>query len=270
VEEPLRKAMQAQLDRLLELEAAVREHADPEAVHRMRVATRRLRAARRFVPALAAAGEPLRELADALGRVRDLDVFIAGLRQDAAAAGSEEERAAIERIVDARTRERCARHAELVRALDGPAMGEVRALCERLAAAEGPNGRAPKLIRKSLRRLRRRGRGLRAATGEQLHAVRIAAKRFRYTCEFLAPALRDEIALATAIQDALGQLHDDQVAVGLLLRHLASANGEAGAVGRLIELRLQRRDALLTRFQELWDELPSGRAVERRIEGDTA
>jgi len=264
--EPLGEDMLAQLDRLLGLEASVREGADPEAVHRMRVATRRLRAARRFVPALAEASEPLRELADALGRVRDIDVFVAGLRQDAAA--SEDERAAIEPIVEAHARERDVHHAELVRALDGPALAELRALRRRLADAEEAHGSASGPVRRSLRRLRRRGRGLRAATGAQLHAVRIAAKRFRYTCELLAPSLRDEIALATAIQDALGQLRDDEVAVELLLRQLASANGEVGALGRLIERRLRRRDELLARFQTLWDELPSGRAVERRIEGE--
>jgi CHAD domain-containing protein len=263
--EPLREATLAQLERLLELEAAARESADPETIHRMRVATRRLRAAGRFVPELAEAREPLRQLADALGRVRDLDVFVAGLCQDAAA---EDERAAIEPIVEARTGERRAHQAELLRVLDGPALAELRGLRGRLATAERPNGRASRLVRRSLRRLRRRGRGLRAATGAQLHAVRIAAKRFRYTCELLVPSLRDEIALATAIQDALGQLRDDEVAVELLVRHLASANGHAGALGRLIELRLGRRDALLARFQELWDDLPSGRAVERRIEGD--
>ena len=258
-----------QLDRLLELEPAVRESADMEAVHRMRVTTRRLRAAARFVPALAEVEPPLRELADALGRVRDLDVFLASLRHDGAAA-TDQERAAIDEIVAAHGRERCASRAALVGTLEGTAIDELRALRERLAAAEGPDRPAAWLVRRSLRRLRRRGRGLRAATAAQLHAVRIAAKRFRYTCEFLAPFLREEIELATAIQDTLGQLGDDEVAVALLLRHLATANGQAGAIGRLIELRLERRDALLSRFQALWDELPSGRAVERRIERGAA
>jgi CHAD domain-containing protein len=266
--EPLKEKMLTQLDRLLELEAAVRECADPEVVHRMRVATRRLRAARRFVPALAEAGEPLRQLADALGRVRDLDVFVAGLRRDA--DGSEAERDAVEGIVAARAEERRAHQAELLRALAGPSLVGLRDLRGRLAEAEPPSGRASGPVRRSLRRLRRRGRGLRAATGAQLHAVRIAAKRFRYTCELLAPSLRDEIALATEIQDTLGQLRDDEVAVELLLHHLGGADRHAGALGRLIERRLGRRDALLERFQALWSELPSGRAVERRIEGDEA
>src|SRR5262245_15624254 len=68
---------------------------DPEGVHSMRVASRRLRSALRdFMPylrkrPLASALKQLRNLADALGEVRDHDVAIAALEKMAAQAPGE-------------------------------------------------------------------------------------------------------------------------------------------------------------------------------------
>jgi CHAD domain len=93
------RVMLEQLERIEAHQAGARSGDDPEDVHRMRVATRRLRAARRvFGPALAdaspaldgstleRANAELKALADALGRVRDLDVFAAALREHVEAA----------------------------------------------------------------------------------------------------------------------------------------------------------------------------------------
>src|SRR5881296_858591 len=72
-----------QLERAQKHEAGTREGSDPEELHKMRVATRRMRVASAlFEDALAKAGvtqlpaAEVKEVADALGEVRDLDVFV--------------------------------------------------------------------------------------------------------------------------------------------------------------------------------------------------
>lgn len=260
----LEEAIMAQLDRLLSFEPGVRAD-EPTATHQMRVATRRLRAWARFVEELAPARASLKELANALGAVRDLDVLLAGLERDA----SEPERPALAAFAEARRPGREASRAALLARLDGPLLGELRALRDRLGEAEVGVPRARTHVRDSLRRLRRGGRGLKAARAEQLHAIRIAAKRYRYTLELLAPELKPEIDLATAIQDTLGALNDDELAVAALLDYLV-ANPSAHPLAAQLRLRLTRRDPALTRFQVLWRELPTGKTLARRLRGQAS
>src|SRR5688500_3394741 len=86
------RIMLEQLDRIAKHEAGTRAGIDAEELHKMRVATRRLRVAFGvFGDALARAGvgslpvEETRRLAAALGGVRDQDVFVEWL--DAQTAG---------------------------------------------------------------------------------------------------------------------------------------------------------------------------------------
>jgi CHAD domain-containing protein len=116
--------MLEQLERVFAHEAGARSGDDPEDVHRMRVATRRLRAARRVfatamteVVDLARADAELKVLATALGRVRDLDVFAIALRRLARAA-PEADRPALRRMVAAQKRERTMAQVELRAVLD--------------------------------------------------------------------------------------------------------------------------------------------------------
>jgi len=287
------RALLAQLERLLEREAGARGGEDPEAVHRMRVATRRLRAAERvFRPALAGRGldealerarAELRALAAALGAVRDLDVLIAGLRADVEAGP--DDRPAIERLIADHAAERGTAHGQLVGALDDEALaflgGPLRAALADPAAPGAPprervRRRAPGLVAGRLRRLRRRGRRGRFPTSAELHRLRIAAKRLRYTAELFEPAFPDldeTIALATELQDVLGALHDDDVAVAALLGDLErvaldpARAADGAAIGRLIARRLGRRDGLLERLQILWRRLPSASELRERLEG---
>jgi CHAD domain-containing protein len=84
VAEVVRVRLREQLDELCAQAVVVGAGDDPEAVHKMRVATRRLRAALRVFedmlpPSAAELGRELRWLAGALGAVRDLDVQIHSL-----------------------------------------------------------------------------------------------------------------------------------------------------------------------------------------------
>ena len=103
----LRDLLERQLLALERTEAGVRDGADPEELHRFRVATRRsralIRASRPLVrDQLAALDRELRWLGGVTGEVRDLDVLIEHLRGlvpslDPDQAGAEEIVAALER-----------------------------------------------------------------------------------------------------------------------------------------------------------------------------
>ena len=76
-------------------------------------------------------------------------------------------------------------------------------------------------------------------TIEQLHALRISGKYLRYTLEcfrdILPPQAADLIADVTALQDRLGELHDADVAVGLIKAYMATQGKrrKKGAPGQI-------------------------------------
>jgi CHAD domain-containing protein len=275
-----------QLERVLRHEPGTRAGEDPEDLHKMRVATRRLRVAFRvFGDALAREGiyplpdAEVKEVARALGGVRDLDVFGEWLHNQAEALGDGS--GAIERLREERMRRRDAARAEMLRVLDGPAMavlgGELR---DRLREIGEPDFLLPgagikkkrrvkcagkDLAHKALRRLRRRADVGTGATSDELHEIRIAAKRFRYVCEFIKPAfgqaVEGAIEVTTAVQDALGEVHDADVAEESLLADVERvAAGErcadAGAIARLVAHQRRRREEALLAFRRAWDQLP--------------
>ncbi|HEY6541911.1 MAG TPA: CHAD domain-containing protein, partial [Ktedonobacteraceae bacterium] len=84
----------------------IRQQEDTEAVHKMRVASRRLRAA---LDAFESCIDPkafqkinrrVKKLADSLGRVRDTDVMIAGLRAYQQSVSGEEQEAGVQWLID--------------------------------------------------------------------------------------------------------------------------------------------------------------------------
>jgi CHAD domain-containing protein len=298
------RVMLEQLERIEAHEAGARSGDDPEDVHRMRVATRRLRAARRvFGPALAGAdpaldgptleraNAELKALADALGRVRDLDVFVAALRKHVKEAPAGD-RAALDAMIAGREQERDAAQADLRALLDGGAIDFLRhdfhralkALAEPVGMPAGKRSRkgtvrsaAPRLIARALRRLEMDEEDLLAPTSGELHERRIRAKRARYTCEFLAPAFGDvldePVALLTALQDTLGEIHDADVAVGALLGAIEGVSAdparaqEAGAIARLAARYAAERDAKLPTFRERWRARPRPERLRRALKG---
>lgn len=76
------------------------------------------------------------------------------------------------------------------------------------------------------------------AASEELHNVRIAAKRLRYTLELFPGVVGDDgeraIALLRDLQDELGLLHDHDVRIALIERELAKlATGSGKKAARL-------------------------------------
>jgi inorganic triphosphatase YgiF len=207
---------------------------DPEYIHQMRVATRRLRAALRlFDPVLPEnlAGilkEPLSALMKQLGRARDLDVLLTEIANPVLAALPNEPR--LPALASDITNRRYAARAETIAMLSAPGYGcTLLTALESLHAApiSGPAlltlrdfafGRL-KRLHKKMRRL-----ALAANVGDpaSLHALRIGVKRLRYALEFFSPlmhgrAVSNELKELAALQDTLGQLNDLANAGALLM-----------------------------------------------------
>jgi triphosphatase len=217
---------------------------DIEDLHDMRVATRRLRAALSLFadalpPGAATAREELGWIGASLGAVRDLDVQLEQLdvwraevpavdRDALAALGAllHEQRftarAALLEALDSRRYESfVGRFGRMLRArrarLSGPAAAPSRAV-------------APDLIEQRFSRFRKRGNRIGPGSpADDYHAVRIQAKRLRYTLEFLADlypgGAKPLVRRLTALQDVLGLHQDADVAIERL-RALAAERGD--------------------------------------------
>jgi CHAD domain-containing protein len=215
-------------------EMTARAGSDPEGVHRMRVASRRMReVVALFRDALPAATQALRsELGWArrsLGDMRDLDVQIAKLESEAAAADGGD---ALGPLIARLEREREDARGRMLAALDSARFEELLAALDAATAeldAGGPNGAtepgvgegAPRALRRRMAQVRRRGDRLDAGSPDaELHALRIRVKRLRYALEFLAPlypkAAAGLLPGLVELQDGLGR-HQDAV---IAARHL--------------------------------------------------
>ncbi|WP_432510680.1 CYTH and CHAD domain-containing protein [Kineococcus sp. SYSU DK001] len=212
-----------------------------DAVHQMRVATRRLRSALKTWRALLDTGvtEPLRAeltwLAGVLGEARDAEVMrdrlLAAVDDEPGAARVGEVREVLSSTMDARYR---AAHDRVLAELDGPRYQALLAALDELAAGapwtRAARGRAvdvlPPLLGKAHRGLRKRVRTA-VGTGEDeaFHDVRKKAKEVRYAAEALTPAFgkraKEYAKAVEGVQEVLGD-HQDSVVTRDLLRELAT------------------------------------------------
>lgn len=239
---PLRRAMSPgeafralALDCVLHLqrnETGAQSGQNPEYLHQLRVAIRRLRCAFRvFAPFLTPEFVSIyaprwRELGRALGESRDWDVVFAATLDPLQHAVAEH--AGLQLL--------CAQAATANAAARAAATAVLRSEdCSRLLLAflaalhrvEAPTIEAPaagrkpcKLSRLAVRRLRKNLRSVRKLArrsappdAEQRHRLRIACKKLRYALEFFAPLLPGKplkpfLKALVALSDVLGELND--------------------------------------------------------------
>lgn len=222
--------------------------ADPEYIHQMRVATRRLRAALRLFSPLLPADfaapllEPLRELMTVLGHARDLDVLLTEIAAPVLHALPDEPRLAA--LVGIITERRFDTRQAALRFLRSPRHGStvLQVLAALHASAKvGAGETAPSpltLIEFAESRLcRLRKKVLRLAAHahidqpDSLHALRIGIKRLRYALEFFTPlaapkAMHRMLAHLASLQDTLGQINDLANAGALLMDCAHTENGD--------------------------------------------
>ena len=246
---------------MLDREPGVRSGIDIEDVHKMRVATRRQRAAWRVFGEAYRQGrtkayrEGLRDIARRLGAVRDLDVQLEATdhyREDLPRT----EQRALEPLIAAWRQHRDDARDLLTRELDSPRYG--RFIDDYLdfvrtdGAAVTPIGAtqphrvrdtAPSRIWAAYEQVRSYEPVLRWADVPTLHELRIAGKWLRYSMEFVAEPLGDDalplIAKVTALQDHLGLMNDADVSASMArtflvehAEHLSQVEG--AAIGRYL------------------------------------
>ncbi len=239
--------------------------ADPEFLHQMRVALRRLRSAftvfARALPeaATAPALAEVRWLLGALGPARDWDVLSEGLLASLRAREPAHPGwVAIGRAVEARraAAQRAARRAvgsrrytRFVLGLGAWLSGEPWLALLPLEQARRLRRPVREYARQTLarryRQVRKRGRGLTGLDAEALHRLRIAVKKLRYTAQFFAPLYSARRAAAMrraleALQDALGAINDCATAARLVAEACAGVRAA----------RLREAQALFERANE--------------------
>lgn len=294
-DEPLaeagRKILRYHCARMLANEDGTRGGRDIEALHHMRVAIRRQRAAFRIVApyfkrkSIHAFRSEMRTAAGCLGAVRDLDVLIEAAERyqsslSAEAAGS------LQPLLDEWRERREAAREKMLAYLSGDDYKAFKKRYEEFlsSAGAGVKGAAPDeppephLVRHILAaeiwgqygRVRAYDAVLAWASIETIHALRIEGKRLRYLLEFFGEVLGGGVAAAidalAALQDHAGELHDVNVTIGLLrdfLMHSARASAEA-RVAASVEGYLAFQQARLRTLQRTLKR-PWRRVTSRRV-----
>jgi CHAD domain-containing protein len=239
-----RKTFRFHFRRMLYHEPGTRLGEDIEALHDMRVATRRMRAAFRvfgdhFEPkAIAPYLKGLRRTGRALGRVRDLDVFRAKIEVYLETL-PEPERGSLDDLLAVLEERREVARQQMIAYLDGKKhhrfverfdeFVETVGMGSLAVAPDGDDPRpyrvchvAPMTVYERLAAVRAYDEWVSIPNPPlaRLHALRIACKRLRYTVEFfrevLGPDTKALINVVVAIQDHLGAVQDAVVASGIL------------------------------------------------------
>lgn len=258
---------------------------DPEYLHDLRVATRRLRSALRL---LADEMGPRRcdslraelgWIGRILGGVRDLDVFILNLQAQAQRLAEASAIAGL--LVAELRRQRSPARDALVAALASRRFESLMGRLDALAASPAPHrprGKqnlpvreaAPILIRRAQKRVLKLGRAIGPGSRPgDLHRLRILCKRLRYTCEFFREAfcdptsgkdaLADYIRAMVRFQDCLGE-HQDAVVAMARIQDLANDMVRRGAsspdqllnLGGLIQVQREIARKRRGRLRKLW------------------
>ncbi len=228
-----RKIMKFHFGRMLRSEAGTRIGEDIEALHDMRVATRRMRTALRlFGPyytekTFRRIRQGLRLTGQALGSVRDLDVFMENMQRyldelppdrqpdldiirDQWGRQYKRERQKMLAYLDSDAYQKFVTF--MSKFVDTPHMGANK------SEGEGRYVRyaAPRLVYTHYETVRAYEATLDKPSLRTLHRLRIDGKRLRYTLEFFREVLGEEagdvIRCMVAMQDHLGALNDAEVA----------------------------------------------------------
>jgi CHAD domain-containing protein len=239
------EALQERLPALANETDGVRASEDIEYVHRMRVASRRMRNALALFGAelprkhYAAWRGEMRRITAALGAARDTDVQIAWVQDFLTQVPDESQRVGIERLLLRLRQQRTRLQGKVLKALkrleDRGILADMHKTLQELQvharvyeAAALPadlHQRANEAIQLRLEEfLACEPCVAHPERAADLHQMRIAAKHLRYTLEVFEPlykrALRKPIKVVKEIQDLLGEVHDCDVWQAYLPRFL--------------------------------------------------
>jgi len=264
----------------------VRQMEDSESIHRMRVASRRLRS---FLPLFALClsrktcdrwRKQLRRLTRALGEVRDIDVQIACVGHVLKHQASREERPGIERLLLRLQQRHHALREPVGQAIEQFTASQLAEEMEQtlmhlvyVSQASGADIPGPYVYRKLRKAVRARLKAFQIYApyvqypecSEELHAMRIAAKHLRYILQACTPfyldAVQEPARTARTFQTLLGDIHDCDVWAHDLPRFLEEESQRtlvyfghlgpfASLVPGIVALQHNRQQYRVQRYQE--------------------
>lgn len=260
------------LEEMCNLRKAALDFRDPEGVHDMRVASRRVRSALRdFAPHLrktkiAPSIKQLKEIADKLGVVRDYDVAIIALEKLQKNAKAEIS-SGLQRIIDDQKEKLDPARKVLVQALNYQHLSQLKRNF-RDGIQDAVVNRAPKkpsapgvtvktdpsykayarsTLLKRLKELEALSLSLyEPQKVKPLHEMRIAAKRLRYAMELFAACWGDQLEVfsrqVVQMQSSLGELHDCDLWIEHFGRRLSRLKKKASSERETSE---DERDAMI-------------------------
>jgi CHAD domain-containing protein len=276
-----RKILKFHFERMVKAETGARTGKEIEKLHEMRVATRRMRAAfqvfgqaytkKKTKPLRAG----LKETGQALGAVRDLDVFIENLQQyqQTLPEGNQE---SFQPTLEVWAKKRRKAQKQLVAYLNSKKYTQFKQELKKFVESEGQGVKtlpeeaptpyqlrhlAASLIYEAYEQVRAYETILENAPVETLHQLRISFKRFRYLLEFLQEVLGREAQLVIkevkTMQDHLGKLQDAEVANELLKDFLEDQPNKTEAqqsesIADYAKVRANEHQQLLILFPQAW------------------
>jgi CHAD domain-containing protein len=285
--EASRKVLALHFAKMLANEEGTRLGEDIEALHNMRVATRRMRTAfQLFAPyfkakALKPLGKGLRRTGRTLGAVRDLDVLLEKAHAFAAGLPAEQAPTFKPLLVEWRGRREIAR-GRLLEYLDGRPYRRFVTDFDAFVATSGAGALTVPVGDPTPIQVRHIVPQLILARYEivrayetvvpgplpTMHALRIECKHLRYALEFFRDVLGPEaptlIRQVVNMQDLLGELQDAHVAEGLLTEFLerqrdkgprAEDVSSLSGVEAYLAAQRAKQAELLERFPAPWAEL---------------
>ncbi len=227
--------LEINLEQLKKNEAAVLKTLDPEAIHGMRVATRRLRVAMKVFHGILPAERKkiqvkLQKLFHVLGEKRDMDIFSEFLFHSINVKASSFPKSA--RRMDQSQKKiilmlKSKSYANLIKSLDGlktkPAHQKKQVL-----------NSMRKQVQKALNKVVQVAPFIDSrADNKTLHELRISIKKLRYICEFFEPILSKTICLLGSfiektkeIQDILGEHQDAITGISMLVSYRKQFSSE--------------------------------------------
>lgn len=265
--------------------AAIERSDDPEGVHQFRVALRRLRSAFSvFSDAMPAAtrrrmAASLRGVARRCDPARELDVFLDEMLP--ATRGRAGRHPGLDAVEAAGRRARVVARARVRAMLEGPAFAD--AILPLEAWIEGGGWKdaagarfdmpARDLARRVLRRLHRKllrdGRGIEGMPVEDLHELRLRAKKLRYAAEFFRDLFpgrgaRRQVEALSRVQGLLGTINDAASTRLLVARLSRGRAGRDPAIQNGVALVLgwcaARESDCIERLPGPWEEFRGTRA----------
>ncbi len=285
VAEAGRKVFARQLRRMKRQESGSRTGEDIESVHRMRVAIRRMRSLLNLIAdhyqagTLAKRQRNLRDIARALGAVRDLDVLILDLEAYAGTLPPDQQ-LAMRAVIDRLERRRANRRARLNDLFDSKGYARVLRRLDRFGKTPGRGARRikrrhaphqlrhvlPLILHQRMARVRAYDTILPSSDIDDYHALRVDFKQLRYAVEFFQPALGSSagrfLDVVKGMQEFLGRMQDISVFVAAVGELKKLTTEQAAALQEYRVQRLAEQERLRAEFGEHWTRF-NNRATQR-------